>query len=600
MTHPTRLARTLLAILVAIPLAACGGAGGGGLSTGATGLGTPAVGPDTQFGHLARIEGLAYETPTHRGFTGPDGVFPYEPGENVTFSLGDFPVGQSVPAASSLTVSDLVAESYLPVSVHDVRRFLRGLTGESDLLEAGQGALYAIHEPTRRMLGLLVVLASLDSDKDGINGVTIGAGVGSLLQGQTIDLDAVVWDGSRSNLGELLHNLRYEALERGNILNAHPVSWATALDEYATAIGLRPLVYVLSSYEEDSGNDGSVDSRVIRGYDDANLISTATDRDGDGNPEQIRSFAHNDHGDILRSMWDVDGDGRDDTRASTYYDAHGSPTHGEIDVDADGSVDGVVRWTNDTRGRSVLYESDRDLDGAADAIQAWARDAAGHVLRYENDYKGDGVVDQVFEYEYDANGRVIQSSVDNSGDGVADRVTTTVYDRDGNKINIATDSDNDGDLDFVEERGIDGDGRVAVIARDRDGDGTIDEFVRYTYDAQSRRISARYDRDGNGTADQTDTWTHDAEGRIVRATTDSNGGSYQQVYEYEYDSHGSLIQRKRFLDGGARLMETTIWTYDDDGNWTGRVGTSALSGYEWAETATHALRNFRAWLSAQP
>ncbi|MCH6551686.1 MAG: peptide-methionine (S)-S-oxide reductase [Planctomycetes bacterium] len=39
------------------------------------------------------VGGIEYETPTHSGITDADGHYDYEPGETVTFSLGDIVLG---------------------------------------------------------------------------------------------------------------------------------------------------------------------------------------------------------------------------------------------------------------------------------------------------------------------------------------------------------------------------------------------------------------------------------------------------------------------------------------------------------------------------
>lgn len=54
----------------------------------------------------AVLEGLDYSTETHSGTTDADGTFEYEEGETVTFSIGDFPLGEA-EGAEVVTAWDL-------------------------------------------------------------------------------------------------------------------------------------------------------------------------------------------------------------------------------------------------------------------------------------------------------------------------------------------------------------------------------------------------------------------------------------------------------------------------------------------------------------
>lgn len=78
-------------------MAGCGGGGGGG---------TPSATATGKFID-APIEGLKYVSGGHSGFTDPNGVFTYEVGQPVTFSVGGVIIGQA-PGASVITPKELV------------------------------------------------------------------------------------------------------------------------------------------------------------------------------------------------------------------------------------------------------------------------------------------------------------------------------------------------------------------------------------------------------------------------------------------------------------------------------------------------------------
>lgn len=123
------------------------------------------------------VGGISYSTPTHKGVTKADGVFEYQAGETVTFSLGGLTLGASAgkPVVSPL---DIVPNA----------------KGVSD----------------QRVVNISVLLQTLDQDGNAANGIMITAKTASVVtqHGKTINFDkhvrAFSFDaGFRSVMAEL-------------------------------------------------------------------------------------------------------------------------------------------------------------------------------------------------------------------------------------------------------------------------------------------------------------------------------------------------------------------------------------------------------------
>lgn len=146
----TFLKTSLLAAAISL-LAACGGGDGGG-STGATGS---AVGTLTD----SPIGGVSYRTSSGiTGLTDASGHFRYNPGDTVTFKIGELTLGAVTASGSNATITPL-----------QIAQALGGSEAEQ----------------ANRVSNLLVLLQSLDSDGDASNGLSIPAAAGTALNTAT-------------------------------------------------------------------------------------------------------------------------------------------------------------------------------------------------------------------------------------------------------------------------------------------------------------------------------------------------------------------------------------------------------------------------------
>lgn len=156
----TFLKTSLLAAAVSL-LAACGGGDGGSGAGGATGS---AVGTLTD----SPVAGVSYRTSSGiTGLTDASGHFRYNPGDTVTFKIGELTLGAVTASGSNATITPLqIAQA----------------AGGSDAVQAN------------RVSNLLVLLQSLDSDGDASNGITIPAAAGTALNTATAGTLSLVAD----------------------------------------------------------------------------------------------------------------------------------------------------------------------------------------------------------------------------------------------------------------------------------------------------------------------------------------------------------------------------------------------------------------------
>ena len=131
--------------ILVISLAGCGSGGG-----------TVATPEGVQTGSFidSPVCGLQYDTPRWSGLTGPDGTFNYQPGETVTFSIGNVVLG-SAQAKRFVTPLDLVP-------------------GATDL-----------RDPC--VVNICRFLQSLDHDNNPGNGITISSETRDFLQGFSVN-----------------------------------------------------------------------------------------------------------------------------------------------------------------------------------------------------------------------------------------------------------------------------------------------------------------------------------------------------------------------------------------------------------------------------
>jgi len=144
--------RTLM-LLVTVLSAGCGGSGGSNEIGSNQAPASKGVFVD------AAVSGLSYTSPSHHGITDEYGNFQYQPGEMVSFSVGDIVIGEALGA-------DIVTPLQLVAGAND--------------------------ENNPRVTNIIRFLQSLDSDGDLANGIVIKSNTHNSLTGQSLDFSLSV------------------------------------------------------------------------------------------------------------------------------------------------------------------------------------------------------------------------------------------------------------------------------------------------------------------------------------------------------------------------------------------------------------------------
>jgi len=135
--------------LTALILTGCGGGSGGTVD--------PATGISTATFIDSPVSGLEFESSTQSGITDTKGNYIYKEGESITFHIGNLYLGTAKPKNGVITPLDLI--------------------GTTD-----------VNDP--KVINILQVLQTLDSDNNASNGITIDTAVRETLENQTeIHLD---------------------------------------------------------------------------------------------------------------------------------------------------------------------------------------------------------------------------------------------------------------------------------------------------------------------------------------------------------------------------------------------------------------------------
>jgi len=526
------------ALVGLISLVACDGGSSSHSNEGAI----PPEEPLTGFLIDSAVSGVAYETATQHGVTGPQGDFRYERGETVRFSIGGTLLGE-LEGQESISTLDLAHSE--------------ALTGFASIMQV----LNRRHHPFHTAINIAVLLQSLDDDGDPGNGIQITPQVAELLQGVDLDVDQR-WDAFRSQLP--LRHAVMQANSLGLFSRLHGVvSQASALKHLYANLEIDPEIYAVTLEEEDRNGDGTVDRTFSARHDEnGNFVWLTQDRSFRaifGHPPRIFRLCYDDSGRPVSVERDDGADGTVDVTSTLQYDVYGNLTRWS-DVYSTILDDGM----HPTYVTTYQYDADGTLTQEQSSAEHfhWIAtsqyDANGNLTRLEYDEDGDGVPELVHSsphfYHYSPEGRLLRHDFDEDGDGTVDRSEVYTYDTDGNLISRET------------RNGF-----------DYDGDGTPDarksiEF--YEYDPQGKLTRVLVDSNGDGRPDSIA--QYDANGNVTRGERDPDGdGILNEIHSYTYDAKENLIREEKDATGDGIMIEIQSYSYDDRG-----VRTEAISGLD--------------------
>lgn len=502
--------------------------------------------------------GLGYRTASQSGVTADDGSFQYRTGETISFFVGATTLGATVPAAERMTPLDLVPGATLPVKGAELERLWR----ESGRLVPNPGLL-----PSFELVNILVLLHSLDADKDSSNGIGIRAGIPALFAGTALDLRRPMVPFNRD--AEFRRRL-WRAFEQGQVDSARLIGPSHALDRFLALRGLVPQAYI-TTYSAFDGADANPDpDSVYRAEVDSRgfAVSESGDTDGDGDLDFVERVEYNDFGDRLAEtsyrgdvlarrtlrtfdihgrlieIWtDSNGDGGFDRLERLDYDADGNLVTRAYDTDGDGTPNFSDFYTWDAGGRRTSYAADTDGNGLPDRVDRSIYDDGGRLIRVENDGNADGVPESTTWYENDGAGNPLLILEDWSGDGQADRALRLTWDGLGNLIRREFDMENDGSFEQVSVYEYDDERRNLHSWSDYDGDGVPEDQVRTTYvvDPEGNLVVIDQDYGDDGSINHHMTFAWSADGRLLLTAWDTNGDGLTDAEQPSVQDQATLL-----------------------------------------------------------
>jgi len=555
---------------ISISLAACGGNSGS-----STNIGSDEPTILTGYFTGGPVEGLTYATETQSGTTDINGAFTYLEGETITFSIGDTVLGEESAAKESMTAFDLVEGATIPTTTTDLRRLVRT-------------SIRTKYDAFSKAHNILAFLQALDSDNNLDNGISIDAGIATLLTGAQINFDvgytSFGGDGSTNEVRILL----YKALNAGFIDRAYLPKDGKALDYFYADQEITTYFNVASTRSTDALGNITVQSFT---YDElGQRLSTQINIDNDDSIEGIFSYTYNDDGDYLSRSLDLDGDSLFDSITSFTYDTNGNTLIETVDEDGDGLIDQVINsYTYDQLG-NIISESEYDNGSIKLTLRTF--DENGNNLSESVDQTSDGTFDGRYTRTYNASNNLLSEAVDSDGNDQADNVEFYTYDDNNILTLVEYDTDADGQIDAQESITYDANNNVTRKLYEQFSP-TIEEYeLRFTYDANGNQLSEEYlqnqtttsrtnrtfnafdqelsymfDSNGDGSANHTIIRTYDEQGNLLTEENDHfSSGSRSDTTTWTYDSNGNMLSRKDDYSSDGSLNMSVTYTYDEFGN----------------------------------
>ncbi len=427
-------------MLLPLLVVACGGGGSGA---------PPPSDPTVLTGIFtdSAVEGLSFSTATQSGITDAAGTFMYIAGETITFSIGGTVIGESATASSEMTPWDLVPGTPLPSTTREIEN----LADDPDSTE---------FRALNRFVNIIVFLQSLDEDANLDNGITIPAGIATLLNGIQLDFDLDAFRLS-FRLSYDLRNTTYQAANLGLLPTAAIRKPGAALDHFYAFQGISYNLPRIATVTV------TVPASEFIVFPDEFFVT----------PNEFFTVTYDADGNLTR-MSGVDPVTGIPTFVETRtYDANGNLTSFSQDVNADGSPNLIETTTWDANGRPTMRTRDDDrvsnLIFVQNFVEASIFDVNNGTLSMRTfDSDGDGSIDRINTFTYDADGNLTSVIVDVNGDGT--RIITIVFDTNGNEISRIRDDGPDGIPDLIELRTYDANGNRTSLTQDNGADGSLE------------------------------------------------------------------------------------------------------------------------------
>ena len=521
------------------------------------------------------VEGLNYATETQSGVTNNLGAFTYLEGETISFTIGKFVLGDTVAAKAAMTPLDLTAPSLSLPTTNGELNFLNKKV-QLTARPFGEGINFA------KFQNLLVLLQSLDSDKDASNGISIPDGMSALLEGVELDFEA---DPFLFKRAFAFRKVMAEAVTGSLIADGFIKTSEYALTHYYEQQEINTLFTQVEQASVDKNANSVTDEIYTYTYDaNGNQLTFSDDRDADSVADDIFTYTYDANGNQLTESYEYGGvslqEGAQDSFHTYTYDANGNQLTARYEYDAVSLAKGyenrIYNFTYDANGNKLtsraftfdrqLTSNDYNGNGTADDTFTYTYDASGNQLTDSYDDNGNDVPETLFTYTYDANGnQLTQSSEygdDYLGQGLTNSISTRTYDANGNQL---TESNNNVP-DDITTRTYDANGNVLTVSSEY-GDvslanGFANSITTSTYDANGNKLTKSYVNKLDDSFNWSSTYTYDANGnKLTKSYVNKFDDSVNYSDTFTYDANGNLVTQIEDRDG-----DITKTTYTNVGS----------------------------------
>ncbi|CDX34669.1 Outer membrane adhesin like proteiin [Mesorhizobium plurifarium] len=312
-----------------------------------------------------------------------------------------------------------------------------------------------------------------------------------------------------------------------------------------------------SETQQVKARDGSLlSSSTTNTSADRKTVSVATDGDGDGHVDTVKTISVDNAGATTSTTNVYNPDGSLAGKTFDQVAANGLSRTSKVDIDGDGTYDTVVTDVTaiDSSGNRTRTVTTKSANGTFIGSSSVVTTANGLTETEKDDLNADGTVDRTIVTATALGGdgsRTVSSTTTSTSGGVlANTVVTTSADQ--KTVTTTIDANGDGHID-----------QTRVIVRNADGSTTQTVTDTSASGAQIDQTVTKTSANGLWTS-----VSHNIDGKVDDTFWDiteiNNDGSRTEILE-DFSKDGTLLNKRLVTTSGNGLSVTTQTDADGDG-----------------------------------
>lgn len=326
-----------------------------------------------------------------------------------------------------------------------------------------------------------------------------------------------------------------------------------------------------------SRNGSLLSSSTTSSSADRKTISIATDADGDGHVDTVKTIIVDNTGLTTSTMNIYNPDGSLAVRTFDQASANGLSLTSKADIDGDGTYDSVVNDVTaiDASGNRTRTVTRKSGNGTLIGSSSVVASPNGLTQTEKDDVNADGTVDRtiVTATVLGSDGSRTVSATTTSTSGAVLSKTAATTSADQKTITTTIDANGDGHVDQTQVTVRNTDGSTTQTVTDTAANGVqIDKTVTTT-SANGLWTSVAYNIDGK---------TDDTHWDI---TSLNNDGSKREIVE-DFSNDGTLLNKRTITTSGNGLSVTSQTDADGDGIIESKSGDVTVLNVDGSTTRT--------------